>query len=196
MSSHNKKIVIPIIILLVLAVAAIATIIILKNRPKAEENPNSTPQTTQTTEDPAKVTDCADTPEATDCKTESTEKKAEEEVATPVEENTKAQTQNEGSDPNKSAALTGVFTHIAATDEKLTIRVNIDQYLSSGTCELTLKNGDKSYTESANIADSASTSTCEGFDIPLSKLSSGSWGIIIRLSSGDKTGEISGKVAI
>ena len=111
-------------------------------------------------------------------------------------EDPKKQTQNEGSDPNKSKILTGAITRADVTNDKLTIRVNIDQYLSGGSCELVLENGAKTYRETANITDAASTSTCEGFDIPTSKLAAGTWTINIKLNSGEKEGTISGKATV
>ena len=109
----------------------------------------------------------------------------------------KHQTQNEGSDPNQSKTLTGVLTRADVANNKLILRVNIDQYLSGGSCSLKLTNAaGKSYEDSANIIDSASTSTCEGFDAPVEKLEKGSWSLSIKLTSGDKEGTISGKVNI
>ncbi len=74
------------------------------------------------------------------------------------------------------------------------IRVNIDQYLSGGTCKLTLKqNGNNIYTASAPVIDAASTSTCEGFNVPVSGLPKGAVDVIISVASGNKSGEIVGK---
>ena len=102
--------------------------------------------------------------------------------------------QNEGSDPNASPSLTGSLTSANKSGDNLVIRVNIDQYLSSGTCSLNLENNGTLIEKSANILPTASTSSCEGFDVPLSELSSGTWNIIINLASGEKTGEIKGEV--
>ena len=102
--------------------------------------------------------------------------------------------QNEGSDPNASPSLTGSLTSANKSGDNLVIRVNIDQYLSSGTCSLKLENNGTLIEKSANIFPTASTSSCEGFDVPLSELSSGTWNIIINLASGEKTGEIKGEV--
>lgn len=102
--------------------------------------------------------------------------------------------QNEGSDPNSSESLTGSLTSAAQSGDNLIIRVNIDQYLSSGTCVLKLESSGKVVEKSAPIFPTASTSSCEGFDVPVSELGSGKWDIIITLSSGEKTGEIKGEV--
>ena len=110
--------------------------------------------------------------------------------------------QYDGDDPNTASNLTGALTYakIMKTptgDEMLVLRVNIDQFLSEGTCALTIKNGEESiYNNSAAIIDSASTSTCTGFDVPVSELGNGSMKIIINLTSGDKTGVINGEINI
>ena len=150
------------------------------------ELPGKTSDTPAETVTPTSVDDAQKTPE-------------EPETPEPTETSTedpKKQTQNEGSDPNSSKTLTGALTRADVTNNKLIIRVNIDQYLSGGSCALTLTSGSKTYTDVANITDAASTSTCAGFDIPVEKLSSGSWSISIKITSGDKEGTISGKVTV
>ena len=75
------------------------------------------------------------------------------------------------------------------------IRVNIDQYVDGGTCELSLQ-GNTTYSDTANIAGGASTATCEGFNVPANMLASGTYQIIIKINSGGKTGTIKGEVNI
>lgn len=105
--------------------------------------------------------------------------------------------QYEGDNANDSDSLTGVITYAAVVGNKLTIRVSIDQYLSNGTCGLTLSRGDDTIHSSiANIIGSASTSTCEGFDVPISELGGGAMDININLSSGEREGVIRGEVNI
>ena len=103
--------------------------------------------------------------------------------------------QYEGSDPNEAEGLTGVITYAAVNGDNLMIRVNIDQYLDGGSCELNLVQGGVKYSDSVSIS-SVATATCEGFNVPVSKLGSGNYQIIIRISSGDKTGTIKGEVNI
>lgn len=131
----------------------------------------------------------------------SEEEKPEEETE-PIEEQEiveKEETiQYEGENPNSANELSGVVTYAGAVDNKLMIRVNINQYLSGGSCSLRLLfEGDVNmYGEVVEIVDSASTSTCAGFDVPLEKLSSGHYLIIINVASGDKTGVINGEVDV
>lgn len=104
--------------------------------------------------------------------------------------------QYEGENPNQSESLTGNITYAGIVNKKVIIRVNIDQFLNSGTCTLIMRKGDMSYSEKANIIESASTSTCKGFDIPTDKFNSGDWSIEIKMQSGDKTGLIGGSIKL
>ena len=98
-------------------------------------------------------------------------------------------------DPNVSETLTGAITFAGVNGEKAAIRVNIDQYLSGGTCTLSMSapNG-QTYTDTAEIVTAASTSTCAGFDIATTNLSSGTWSFTIKLDTGDKSGTINGEL--
>lgn len=105
--------------------------------------------------------------------------------------------QYEGEDPNLSEELSGSVTYAGVLNNRITIRVNIDQYLSEGSCALSLLSNDTViYSESANIINSASTATCEGFDIPVSNVRAGDYEIIIIISSYGKSGVIKGRVEV
>lgn len=105
--------------------------------------------------------------------------------------------QYSGDDANSYTSLTGSVTYAAVSGEKLMIRVNIDQYLSSGTCELTLTGSGATVTSLTNIVPEASTSSCEGFDVPLADLPpSGLLNIRIALTSGDRSGVINSEVSL
>jgi len=128
-----------------------------------------------------------------------TENTNEEEVVSSgiVEDEVEKPTQYEGNNPNSEPALTGNITYAGVLNKKITIRVNIDQFLNNGTCKLTMRSGDSEYSEEVNIVESAATSTCKGFDIPLDKVSkSGDWSIEILVESNGKSGKINGKVKI
>jgi len=128
----------------------------------------------------------------------SEEKEESEEKEGNQSENEEKQTikSYDGEDPNKQAELTGTITTARVLDEELIIRIEIDQFLISGTCELTLTKGEKKYSEKTNILADASTSTCEGFNVPINNLEGGVWKIEIRVFSGEKTGEIKGEANI
>ena len=105
--------------------------------------------------------------------------------------------QYEGDNPNDAYELSGVVTYAGTTDDKLIIRANIDQFLSDGMCKLSLLKGDEVvYKESVGIISSASTATCEGFDVLMNKISGDELKIVIEIESGDKTGTIEGEVVL
>lgn len=115
-----------------------------------------------------------------------------------VEEDPKVSPQYDGEDPNKGESLTGVITYAGVSDDVLMIRVNIDQYLASGSCVLTLvQDGAELYDETVGVIDSAATATCEGFNVPVSRVgASGKIGIRILVKSGEKAGIIEGEVKL
>lgn len=105
--------------------------------------------------------------------------------------------QYDGENPNESVSITGAITYASVVGGNLVIRVNIDQYLSGGSCKLSLiQDGVVVFEDNAVVIDSASTSTCEGFNVPVARLGSGRININIAVISGDKNGTISGEVEI
>ena len=104
----------------------------------------------------------------------------------------------EGQDVNQLEKLTGTITYSAKTADKYRIRVNIDQFLKlPGTCKLTVLSASKVvYTDSVSIISNPSSGSCEGFDIPLSKLPSGTYDFKIEVNANQKTGIIEGKATI
>ena len=105
--------------------------------------------------------------------------------------------QYDGDDPNLATDLSGVVTYAGVNNGVLMIRVNIDQYLDSGKCELTLTRGGATIHNSiASIIGSASTSTCEGFDVAVGELGGGNVEINIKLEANGRTGSIRGEANI
>lgn len=102
---------------------------------------------------------------------------------------------NEGKDPNSSDILTGAITYTGVSDDKLAIRLNIDQYLTTGTCRLTMTSASgNTYTHEAKIIPSVSSATCDGFDIPTYEIGMEDYSIQVHLESAEKTGTITGEV--
>ncbi len=103
----------------------------------------------------------------------------------------------DGPDPNDSGVLTGAITHLEVSGDYLVVRVNIDQYLTNGSCEMNIVRGNEVlYTEMVPIFGSASTSTCEGFNVWASSLGSGKTTVIINMKSGEETGVITKEVEL
>lgn len=133
-------------------------------------------------------------------KTKRTENEQDEQTANSVADNKEVEEkvpQYDGESPNKSDNLTGLVTYADVSGEDLIVRVNIDQFLQEGTCDLRIvRNGVDLYSESVDIQESVTTSTCDGFKIPVSELPKGELQIEISLLSGDRNGKISGRVKI
>lgn len=126
-----------------------------------------------------------------------TSEETEAELTSSAEGEEKKVKQYEGEDANSFADLTGAITYAGVSGGFLKIRVNIDQYLESGTCTLALrKEGANTYSAEARIVASASTATCEGFDVSTGELEGGDYAIVLYISSGEKTGEIDGEVRV
>ena len=105
--------------------------------------------------------------------------------------------QYDGEDPNEASELFGVVTYAGVNDGVLVIRVNIDQYITSGSCELSLvQNGSIIHSSTVNVIPDVATATCEGFDVPVSGLSGGKTEINIKLNADGKNGVIRGEVEI
>lgn len=187
----NKKLIYGIVILVLLIIAGVVTYAVWNayfNKGVDDGGEQETSEIDQKEEDKKedKEDDKADGEESGEEVVEIEREKEKESVAA-----------YEGSDPNKSGELTGVLTYAAVSGDYLMIRVNIDQYLGGGSCEIALtKNGGVVYRETANIVSAASTAACEGFNVPVSAVGAGDFRVEIRLNSGDKTGVIKGAVSI
>ena len=132
------------------------------------------------------------------------DKKDEKNVGTKTEEESNKKIekkeevkQYEGESPNASETLTGVISYAGVSGENLMVRVNIDQYLAGGNCKLTLiKDGAVIYNSVVGIESSVSTSTCEGFNVPVAEIGGGDFRIEVTLESDGKYGKMVGEVKI
>lgn len=126
-----------------------------------------------------------------------TEEMSEEEKAEAAAEERRQTLQYSGENANKSANLTGVVTYASVSNGVLVIRTSIDQYLTAGTCELTLDRGGAIiYSDTANIVGGASTATCQGFDVAASELGGGNVDIIVNITADGKSGVIRGEANV
>ena len=105
--------------------------------------------------------------------------------------------QYDGDDPNTLDELSGVVTYAGVVEDKLMIRINIDQYLEVGECTLILtRNGENIYSSSTGIVSNVTIATCEGFDVPVAGLGQGNMEIEINITSNGKSGLIRSEVSI
>lgn len=170
------------LLFLILIFGAVAIIILVKNNFDNKPESNNQ-QSVNTGESESKKSK-----EKADNDSNGKEKTSEQEAKAP---------QYEGESPNKSENLTGIITYANVIDNELVIRVNIDQFLQSGNCNLEMaRNGVTYYSQSVGIIESVTTSTCDGFKIPVNELPSGDLQVKINLESEGKSGKIEGRVKI
>lgn len=120
-------------------------------------------------------------------------------ITTSDDSNNSQEDKQSGTDkPIVSDALSGTINYKAVVDDALSIRVTIYQPLDTGKCVLTLvrTSDSKQVSRTTQTVENPSSSTCNGFDIPVSELGSGRWSIKVAISSGDKTGEITSEVSL
>ena len=185
---RNKKWISTVIILILLVIAGVVVYFVWDGyfRDKSgDSTDNTSGNTTSQVDDKKKTSEAEQQSEdiKTDSDTDSTyEKKA---------------IQYDGDSPNILDNLTGSINYARVNGDNFSIRVSIDQYLETGSCELVLvQGGGAVHQETVEIMGDATTSTCKGFDVPVTKLSSGEVQFTVYLLSGDKVGEISGGVEI
>ena len=184
---RSKKWIYWVVVLVLVVVAGVVAYLVWNNYFANKSDNTTEPETTSKEETPEK------TPDTKKSNTDNTDT---EDYTEPEQEKEKVLTY-EGGDPNKAEELTGALTFASVEGDYLLLRVNIDQYLNSGTCQLSLsQNGGIVYSESANITSAASTATCEGFNVPLSALGTGDFEVVVHLDSAGKSGFIRGGVTI
>jgi len=99
-------------------------------------------------------------------------------------------------DPTATNA-TIMFTSTTQDSTAYRIRVLIDSVLGSGTCTLSLsKSRSATYNSTVEIQSGPSSSTCKGFDIPLTEVSAGDWTATITVTSGVTTGTATKGISI
>lgn len=103
---------------------------------------------------------------------------------------------NTGSDSTTSTVNMSIS---AANQDGTTvyIRTLIEAVTSSGACTLTMTGPDsKTYTNTAKVQALASSSTCQGFNIPTTSLSKGTWNFTITFENTTQKGSASGTITI
>ena len=73
----------------------------------------------------------------------------------------------------------------------LQVRAQISRVVSTGQCTLIMSRAGQNVIKTADVQSLASTSTCKGFDIPISQLSPGSWQLTLTYENDALTGSAS-----
>lgn len=166
------------VIIVILVVVGVVTFLICKNIAQKNENEGGGTEVTQ--EDNKKE----ETKNPSDNKIEDDDENIPE----------KQVPKYDGGDPNKAEDLSGVITYAEVIGDKFMVGVNIDQFLASGSCNLSLiQGGNTVYNANAEIMADVATSYCDGFMVPVGEIGSGEYEVVVEISSGDKTGTIRGK---
>jgi len=101
-------------------------------------------------------------------------------------------------DENDENKITGNIDYRALVGDTLSIRTTINELFNDGTCSLTITGPHEQVYKLTDkiIPNSASTSTCVGFDINMDLIEkdeerrAGKWAITIDLASGGRTGQL------
>lgn len=104
--------------------------------------------------------------------------------------------ENETTSPQPVSTLTVSLTASQQNGSVVQIRTLLDSVVSGGTCQLELTKGSTTIKRTASIQALSSSSTCQGFDIPTSELSAGTWNITVSAISGSATGNTKGSVTV
>lgn len=97
--------------------------------------------------------------------------------------------ESEPSEDTPAKGSVGVtITAVNNYDGFLQVRSLIENVSGNGSCTLTLKKGSKTVTKTSGIQALPSSSTCKGFNVPVSELSPGSWSITLNVTTDGKTG--------
>lgn len=117
---------------------------------------------------------------------------------TPVDKTPKQFEPPVSTEPANSPNNLLITVNTIINENTLYIRTTISELLGAGSCTLTLSNkpNSKPITLTSKIINSASTSSCDGWDIPLNTLNSGTWQLRIDVTSGNQSGNVSREVNI
>jgi hypothetical protein len=108
-------------------------------------------------------------------------------------DSTPAPTPQPGSNKN---SINMSFTAANQNGSILQLRVLISSVVNTGECTLTMTKDGVTVSRTASVQALASSSTCKGFDIPVSDLSTGTWQAVINYENDTLTGTTSKAIAI
>lgn len=173
------------ILITILVVTALAVMGFIAFSSLNPESTNKTPQpniTTSKTSNEEEVTDNSNPPSPESAKN------------SPSSNPSPAPTSNEN-EQLPSVAMRVTSAHQSA--DSYSIRTLIQYVTSSGNCILTATNGvGDTYTETSGVQALPSSSTCTGFDIPVSTLSQGEWQITITFKNDSVQGSTSTEITV
>lgn len=96
---------------------------------------------------------------------------------------------------NKSTVTVDISSQ-NQTSTTYQIGVDIGVVTNDGTCTLTLTKGSSVVTKTSLVYALAKTTTCQGFNIPMTELSAGTWQLNIVFSNSTLTGTVTKSITI
>lgn len=97
---------------------------------------------------------------------------------------------------SSKATVSVLLSSANQNDGILQVRIMIGALISEGTCSLTLSRNGAIVTRSAGVQALSNSSTCKGFDIPVTELSSGSWTAEIKFENSNLLGTTTSQVKV
>jgi len=94
--------------------------------------------------------------------------------------------QNQPTTPTTS--LTVTITAANQNGSLVNIRSLVNTVSSTGNCSLSITSGSSKITKTSGLQALAESSTCQGFDIPVSSLPKGTWHITLSVTAGSAKG--------
>lgn len=155
----KKKWFISLAVVLLLAAIAAASLYAMKLGPFAEQNTRPDTTKSQDKNDDKVIVDEPDIDEPS---------------------SNSAKNPDKSDDPSQSNDKDVQITAAYINGDTFQVRTLIPTITTSGTCTLTMSApGQETYTATAGVQALSSSSTCQGFDVPMSSLGSGTWKISV-----------------
>lgn len=98
----------------------------------------------------------------------------------------KTPTENESTSDNSSGTPVTI-TSVQTIGSDVRVRSLIETVTNSGSCDIVFEKNGKTVRQNSGIQALASSSTCKGFTIPVSQLSSGIWHITLKVTTKGNT---------
>ena len=115
-------------------------------------------------------------------------KQADEEAETTDSEQRGENEDTEPGEPSTSGKLQApTISTLEQSGDILIVRTVINNNVTSGSCSLKLTKGTATIDKQAAIGLVTSYYTCQGFDVPTSELSPGTWSASVSISSDGET---------
>ncbi len=127
-------------------------------------------------------TDTTSSQQAEDSEPEYTDGPTDDQIKDGTDIKQQAIDKSKNEETNEGKEIGIVITRAAQSNGEVQVRVLLEA-ITSGTCSLAITNGGESYSKSADTQTLSSSTTCKGFDIPVSELGTGTWNIKVSFSS-------------